>query len=238
MTRLNKNAELEEGNCPECGKPVKPDWMACPNCGERLSTACDGCGHSLEPPWKFCPSCGCGKAAFSSGSGKGKQFKPNAIFVSDEVVLHWLKRDDDGPSLEDDEAVLATAGKLASELTEEQFETLKEAFAWLKRDDDDGPSLEDDEAVLATAGKLASELTEEQFETLKEAFAYLNVNGAFCEVDELLEEAETIARELSKAQFEILKNKFDWASNDTDGPQMDSKSALQFAKKKARLTSL
>ncbi len=196
MTRLNKNAELEEGNCPECGKPVKPDWMACPNCGERLSTACDGCGHSLEPPWKFCPSCGCGKAAFSSGSGKGKQFKPNAIFVSDEVVLHWLKRDDDGPSLEDDEAVLATAGKLASELTEEQFETLKEAFA------------------------------------------YLNVNGAFCEVDELLEEAETIARELSKAQFEILKNKFDWASNDTDGPQMDSKSALQFAKKKARLTSL
>ena len=25
-----------EGNCPVCGKPVAPDFMACPNCGNRL----------------------------------------------------------------------------------------------------------------------------------------------------------------------------------------------------------
>lgn len=25
-----------EGNCPVCGKPVSPDFMACPNCGNRL----------------------------------------------------------------------------------------------------------------------------------------------------------------------------------------------------------
>jgi ABC-type multidrug transport system permease subunit len=25
-----------EGNCPVCGKPVAPDFMVCPNCGNRL----------------------------------------------------------------------------------------------------------------------------------------------------------------------------------------------------------
>ncbi len=25
-----------EGNCPVCGKPVSPDFMMCPNCGNRL----------------------------------------------------------------------------------------------------------------------------------------------------------------------------------------------------------
>lgn len=25
-----------EGNCPVCGKPVSPDFMVCPNCGNRL----------------------------------------------------------------------------------------------------------------------------------------------------------------------------------------------------------
>ncbi len=25
-----------EGNCPVCGKPVKPEFVACPNCGNRL----------------------------------------------------------------------------------------------------------------------------------------------------------------------------------------------------------
>ena len=169
---------------------MKPDWLACPNCGERLSTACDGCGQPLQPPWKFCPTCG--KAAARSGSVKGKKSKPNAKLVSDEVVINWLKTDDDGPAMEDDEAILAMTDKLASELTEEQFETLKEAFAYL--------------------------------------------NEVFGAEDEHLEEAESIARDLSEAQFAILKEKLDWASNDTDGPQMDYKSALKFAKKKARLT--
>ena len=30
------NPATAEGNCPVCGKPVSPDFMLCPNCGNRL----------------------------------------------------------------------------------------------------------------------------------------------------------------------------------------------------------
>ncbi len=36
MSALNKYGELEEGNCPKCGKPIKPDWKACPSCGHSF----------------------------------------------------------------------------------------------------------------------------------------------------------------------------------------------------------
>jgi len=36
MSALNKYGEIEEGGCAHCGSPIKPDWVACPECGELL----------------------------------------------------------------------------------------------------------------------------------------------------------------------------------------------------------
>jgi type II secretory ATPase GspE/PulE/Tfp pilus assembly ATPase PilB-like protein len=43
--------------CPKCGGAVAIDFMACPNCGHRLSGGCPKCGRALQPGWTFCPFC-------------------------------------------------------------------------------------------------------------------------------------------------------------------------------------
>ena len=43
--------------CAGCGSAVGVDFLACPQCGKRLSGGCPHCGRALQPGWNFCPYC-------------------------------------------------------------------------------------------------------------------------------------------------------------------------------------
>jgi hypothetical protein len=59
---LEEEALLEsvEDNsvCPGCGRRIKEDWLACPNCYTKLKKSCHQCGKPIELPWNLCPYCG------------------------------------------------------------------------------------------------------------------------------------------------------------------------------------
>jgi RNA polymerase subunit RPABC4/transcription elongation factor Spt4 len=44
--------------CPGCGKRIREEWLACPNCYTKLKKTCHQCGRLMELPWNLCPFCG------------------------------------------------------------------------------------------------------------------------------------------------------------------------------------
>ena len=59
LNRVEKKNLFASGHraCGGCGQSVGIEFMACPNCGRRLSGACPRCGRALQPGWNFCPYC-------------------------------------------------------------------------------------------------------------------------------------------------------------------------------------
>ena len=43
--------------CPNCFKPVEPDYLICPTCMKKLKTPCDNCGRAIKTSWSVCPYC-------------------------------------------------------------------------------------------------------------------------------------------------------------------------------------
>lgn len=54
------NAKLAgaAATCPNCAKPVRSTYVACPHCGTSLAKTCAGCGKRADADWKVCPYCG------------------------------------------------------------------------------------------------------------------------------------------------------------------------------------
>jgi hypothetical protein len=45
-------------NCPQCQKPVAPEYALCPYCGMSLKATCPICAAPVDGGWKLCPKCG------------------------------------------------------------------------------------------------------------------------------------------------------------------------------------
>jgi RNA polymerase subunit RPABC4/transcription elongation factor Spt4 len=43
--------------CPGCGRRIKDEWTACPNCHTRLRKPCHQCGKLMDLSWNLCPFC-------------------------------------------------------------------------------------------------------------------------------------------------------------------------------------
>jgi|GEM_PF-2556637 len=59
--KLESSQNKQALTCPNCGKPVDPNWKACPYCGFSLVKTpkiCPKCKNEVEPEWKICPYCG------------------------------------------------------------------------------------------------------------------------------------------------------------------------------------
>lgn len=44
--------------CPDCGRHLESNYIACPHCGKRRSAICRDCGTRLDATWIACPMCG------------------------------------------------------------------------------------------------------------------------------------------------------------------------------------
>lgn len=44
--------------CPECQRPIEPDFILCPHCHTDLRRRCDSCGRVIDLTWSICPYCG------------------------------------------------------------------------------------------------------------------------------------------------------------------------------------
>jgi endogenous inhibitor of DNA gyrase (YacG/DUF329 family) len=51
------NTPQIDNKCPNCGKIVQPDFVACPYCAETILVECPECGKHVRKSWTACPYC-------------------------------------------------------------------------------------------------------------------------------------------------------------------------------------
>lgn len=44
--------------CPECQRPIEPDFLLCPHCQTHLRRRCMSCDRAVDLTWSVCPYCG------------------------------------------------------------------------------------------------------------------------------------------------------------------------------------
>lgn len=44
--------------CPECQRPIEPDFILCPHCSTSLRRRCESCTRVIDLTWSTCPYCG------------------------------------------------------------------------------------------------------------------------------------------------------------------------------------
>ncbi len=44
--------------CPECQRPIEPDFILGPHCQTELRRHCDACHRVIDLTWSICPYCG------------------------------------------------------------------------------------------------------------------------------------------------------------------------------------
>jgi len=44
--------------CPECQRPIEPDFILCPHCHTQLRRHCEACRKVIDLTWRICPYCG------------------------------------------------------------------------------------------------------------------------------------------------------------------------------------
>ena len=69
---LKQRQLMKYGECSRCSYPVEANYIACPNCGQRLKNVCSNCRHPLDPTWSICPYC----AAPAPGKQRKSQQRP------------------------------------------------------------------------------------------------------------------------------------------------------------------
>lgn len=61
--------------CPECARPVRDEFIFCPDCGTSLRRTCGSCGRLVDADWQVCAFCGHDlpnrSAASANGRGRG-----------------------------------------------------------------------------------------------------------------------------------------------------------------------
>ena len=62
--------------CPECQRPIEPDFVLCPHCHTGLRRRCNSCDRVVDLTWSVCPFCG------EDGSSSASRQAPTVVSAS------------------------------------------------------------------------------------------------------------------------------------------------------------
>ena len=60
LSELERVIEIDDqlqSFCQKCAKSITIEYLACPYCGEAVTSRCQSCGKPNQPDWNFCPFC-------------------------------------------------------------------------------------------------------------------------------------------------------------------------------------